>query len=62
MLCFSYGSNMSLARLQARVPSARFVAVATYQVKNRSLIYTKPRTHNPQSPHLKIFVAKCQIS
>ncbi len=29
MLCFSYGSNMSLARLQDRVPSARFVAVAT---------------------------------
>lgn len=29
MLCFSYGSNMSLARLQQRVPSARFVAVAT---------------------------------
>lgn len=29
MLCFSYGSNMSSARLRARVPSARFVAVAT---------------------------------
>ncbi len=29
MLCFSYGSNMSLARLQDRVPSARFVTVAT---------------------------------
>lgn len=29
MLCFSYGSNMSLARLQNRVPTARFVAVAT---------------------------------
>ncbi|MGA8276571.1 MAG: gamma-glutamylcyclotransferase family protein [Rhodanobacteraceae bacterium] len=29
MLCFSYGSNMSVARLQDRVPSARFVAVAT---------------------------------
>lgn len=28
MLCFSYGSNMSRARLQARVPSARFVTVA----------------------------------
>lgn len=28
MLCFSYGSNMSRRRLQARVPSARFVAVA----------------------------------
>ncbi len=28
MLCFSYGSNMSQRRLQARVPSARFVAVA----------------------------------
>lgn len=28
MLCFSYGSNMSHRRLQARVPSARFVAVA----------------------------------
>jgi len=28
VLCFSYGSNMSLARLQDRVPSARFVAVA----------------------------------
>lgn len=29
MLCFSYGSNMSLARLQDRVPSAQFVAIAT---------------------------------
>jgi len=29
MLCFAYGSNMSLQRLRARVPSARFVAVAT---------------------------------
>lgn len=29
MLCFSYGSNMSLARLQDRVPSARFVTIAT---------------------------------
>lgn len=29
MLCFTYGSNMSRARLQARVPSARFKAVAT---------------------------------
>ncbi|MCE8043426.1 gamma-glutamylcyclotransferase [Halomonas daqingensis] len=29
MLCFSYGSNMSLARLRQRVPSAQFVAVAT---------------------------------
>jgi gamma-glutamylcyclotransferase (GGCT)/AIG2-like uncharacterized protein YtfP len=28
MLCFSYGSNMSHRRLQARVPSARLVAVA----------------------------------
>jgi len=28
MHCFAYGSNMSLARLRARVPSARFVAVA----------------------------------
>lgn len=28
MLCFCYGSNMSERRLQARVPSARFVAVA----------------------------------
>ena len=28
MLCFSYGSNMSSARLRDRVPSARFVAVA----------------------------------
>ena len=28
MLCFSYGSNMSQRRLQARVPSARFMAVA----------------------------------
>lgn len=28
MLCFSYGSNMSLARLQERVPSARFVTIA----------------------------------
>jgi len=28
MLCFSYGSNMSERRLQARVPSARFVTVA----------------------------------
>lgn len=28
MLCFCYGSNMSQRRLQARVPSARFVAVA----------------------------------
>ncbi|WP_417565753.1 gamma-glutamylcyclotransferase family protein [Marinobacter sp.] len=28
MLCFCYGSNMSQQRLQARVPSARFVAVA----------------------------------
>lgn len=31
MLCFSYGSNMSIARLQDRVPSARFVAVGTLQ-------------------------------
>ncbi len=29
MLCFCYGSNMSLARLQNRVPSARCVSVAT---------------------------------
>ena len=29
MLCFSYGSNMSLARIRDRVPSARFFAVAT---------------------------------
>lgn len=29
MRCFSYGSNMSLARLRARVPSAQFCAVAT---------------------------------
>lgn len=28
MLCFTYGSNMSRRRLQARVPSARFFAVA----------------------------------
>lgn len=28
MICFTYGSNMSHRRLQARVPSARFVAVA----------------------------------
>ena len=28
MLCFSYGSNMSVTRLRDRVPSARFVAVA----------------------------------
>ena len=29
MLYFSYGSNMSIRRLRARVPSAKFVAVAT---------------------------------
>jgi len=29
MLYFSYGSNMSIRRLRARVPSATFVAVAT---------------------------------
>lgn len=29
MLCFAYGSNMSSARLRARVPSAQFIAVAT---------------------------------
>ena len=29
MLCFAYGSNMSLVRLRARVPSAQFVAVGT---------------------------------
>lgn len=29
MLCFSYGYNMSLARLQDRLPLARFVAIAT---------------------------------
>lgn len=29
MLCFTYGSNMSRQRLQARVPSARFFTVAT---------------------------------
>ncbi|MDX1459036.1 MAG: gamma-glutamylcyclotransferase family protein [Marinobacter sp.] len=28
MLCFCYGSNMSHRRLQARVPSARFVTTA----------------------------------
>ncbi len=28
MLCFAYGSNMSTARLRARTPSARVVAVA----------------------------------
>ncbi|MDX1589368.1 MAG: gamma-glutamylcyclotransferase family protein [Oleiphilaceae bacterium] len=28
MLCFAYGSNLSLRRLQARLPSARCVAVA----------------------------------
>jgi gamma-glutamylcyclotransferase len=27
MLCFAYGSNMSLARLKDRVPSARLVAI-----------------------------------
>lgn len=31
MLCFSYGSNMSLSRIRDRVPSARFVAVAILQ-------------------------------
>lgn len=29
MRCFAYGSNMSLARLRKRVPSAQFVAVGT---------------------------------
>ncbi|TAK97113.1 gamma-glutamylcyclotransferase [Patescibacteria group bacterium] len=29
MLCLSYGSNMSITRIQDRVPSARPVAVAT---------------------------------
>jgi len=29
VLCFAYGSNMSLTRLRARTPSARLVAVAT---------------------------------
>ncbi len=28
MLCFCYGSNMSRRRLQARVPSAQFIALA----------------------------------
>ncbi|AGA92188.1 AIG2-like family protein [Thioflavicoccus mobilis 8321] len=27
MLCFAYGSNMSLARLRVRAPSAEFVAI-----------------------------------
>lgn len=29
MLYFAYGSNMSIKRLQARLPSAKFVAIAT---------------------------------
>lgn len=29
MYCFAYGSNLSRARLTARIPDARFVAVAT---------------------------------
>ncbi|MCP4406222.1 MAG: gamma-glutamylcyclotransferase [Gammaproteobacteria bacterium] len=29
MIYFSYGSNMSIKRLQARAPSARFITVAT---------------------------------
>ncbi|XOZ32808.1 gamma-glutamylcyclotransferase family protein [Halomonadaceae bacterium KBTZ08] len=28
MLCFAYGSNMSIRRLQARVPESRFLSVA----------------------------------
>jgi gamma-glutamylcyclotransferase (GGCT)/AIG2-like uncharacterized protein YtfP len=31
MLCFAYGSNMSRRRLQARIPSAQVVAVATLE-------------------------------
>ena len=42
MLCFSYGSNMSQRRLQARVPSARFIAVA-------ELTAHRLRFHKPAS-------------
>lgn len=39
MLCFSYGSNMSRRRLQARVPSARFVAVA--ELEQHRMVFHK---------------------
>jgi AIG2-like family. len=42
MLCFSYGSNMSQRRLQARVPSARFVAVAEL-AEHRMLFHKRSR-------------------
>lgn len=42
MLCFSYGSNMSRRRLQARVPSARFVAVAEL-AEHRMLFHKRSR-------------------
>ena len=57
MLCFTYGSNMSRARLQARVPSARFMGVATLK-KHRLRFHKKAndgsakcdaeKTGNPQ--------------
>ena len=39
MYYFSYGSNMSTARMQARVPSARAIAVA--RLENHTLQFHK---------------------
>ncbi|SFR64637.1 AIG2-like family protein [Marinobacter daqiaonensis] len=57
MLCFTYGSNMSRARLQARLPSARPFAVATLpghrlrfhkRARDGSAKCDAERTRNPE--------------
>lgn len=42
MLCFAYGSNLSICRLQARLASARFVAVATL-TEHRLMFHKRSR-------------------
>lgn len=46
MLCFAYGSNMSIRRLQARVPEARFRTVAW--LRGHRLVFHK-RSREDQS-------------
>jgi hypothetical protein len=68
MLCFSYGSNMSLARLRERVPSARFVAVAAltghrlrfHKVSNDGS--GKCAAEATGNPHDRVFGVICAIS
>lgn len=42
MLCFAYGSNMSIRRLQARVPESRFLTVGWLQ-RHRLLFHKRSR-------------------